>query len=83
MASLTIKQIDEGLLRRLREQAKRKNQSMNAFVRDLLGRAVGFHPGMTVHDDLRGLAGVWSDADQREFDEATRPFREIDEGLWR
>ncbi len=82
MANLTIKQIEEGLLQRLREQASRRNQSMNSFIRELLARAVGYEPGATTYDDLSDLAGVWSEEDQREFDDRTRPFREVDPSLW-
>ncbi len=82
MASLTVKQVDEGLLQRLREQSRRRGQSMNTFIRELLARAVGYEPGRTTYDDLSDLAGAWSEEDQREFDEQTRPFREVDPSLW-
>jgi plasmid stability protein len=82
MASLTVKQIDDRLLDLLRDQAKRRSQSLNTFVRELLARAVGFVPGVRTYDDLSDLAGSWTDDDVRELEDNTRPFREIDESLW-
>ena len=83
MASLTIKKIDEVLLDRLREQARQRGQSLNRFVRELLARSVGLAPGVEAYRDLSSLAGSWSEEDEQEFLENTRPLREIDETLWR
>jgi hypothetical protein len=83
MPSLTIKQLDTRLLERLREQASRRNLSLNAFVRQVLASAVGYEAGAKVHTDLSDLAGSWSDRDEQEFDEHLRPLREVDESLWR
>jgi plasmid stability protein len=83
MPSLTIKQLDQRLLERLREQASRRDLSLNAFVRQILARAVGYDTGAQVHSDLSDLAGTWSDRDEQEFLESIRPLREIDESLWR
>jgi len=71
--SLTVKKIEDTLLERLREQARRRNVSLNSFVRDLLARAVGYEQGMQAHTDLSNLAGSWSEEDEREFQDHTRP----------
>jgi plasmid stability protein len=81
--SLTIKKIEDTLLERLREQAQRRNTSLNSFVRELLARAVGYEQGMQAHTDLSQLAGCWSEEDENEFRDRTRPFDEIDPALWR
>ncbi len=83
MASLTIKQLERALLDRLRDQAKKRNLSLNAYVRQLLARCVGLEPGMETFTDLSELPGSWNAEDEEEFLEHTRPFREIDEELWR
>lgn len=83
MASLTIKKIDDLLLERLRELSRKRGQSLNALVRDLLARSVGLEPGVETYADLSDLAGSWTEADEREFLANTRPFREVDEELWR
>ena len=81
--SLTIKQIDDRLLRRLREQARKRNLSLNAYVRELLARSVGLEPGVETFTDLSDLAGCWSEEEAQEFRINTEPFNKIDEDLWR
>jgi hypothetical protein len=83
MASLTLKQLDPALLERLKELARKQNLSLNAFLRQLLARFAGLEPGMETHTDLNELAGSWTAKDEQEFLDRTRPFREIDEELWR
>jgi len=56
---------------------------MNSFLRQLLARCVGLEPGVETFTDLRELAGSWGEDDEEAFLEHTRPFREIDETLWR
>jgi hypothetical protein len=83
VSSLNIKQIDERLLRRLRELARSKHVSLNTFVRQLLARSVGLEPGVQTYTELHDLAGAWSEEDEKELLDATEPFRGVDESLWR
>ena len=83
MASLTVKQLSDQLLERLRSQAKKRRLSLNAFVKDVLAESVGLAPGLREHRELSDLAGSWTEAEARELERNTRPFREIDEELWR
>ena len=45
------------------------------------GDAHGF-PGDAQRVSETALAGPWSDAEVREFEAATEPFREVDPNLW-
>ncbi len=83
MSSLTIKQLDTRVLRALRQQAARKQVSLNKLVKDELARVVGLTVSQEVHDDLDHLAGTWSDGQAREFQEATDVLGHVDEHLWR
>lgn len=83
MASLTVKQLSDQLLDRLRSQAKKRNLSLNSFVKDVLAQSVGLTPGLREYKDLSDLAGSWTEDEARELERNTRPFREIDEELWR
>lgn len=83
MSSLTIKGLDPVLLERLRQQARRKNLSLNAYVIQLLSRWLGVERGVETFTDLNHLAGAWTQEDERAFLENTRPLREIDEDVWR
>lgn len=83
MASLTINGLEDRVLERLREQARQRNLSLDALVRQILARSVGLEPEPPAYSDLNHLAGSWTAKDAAEFLESTRPFREIDEGHWR
>ena len=64
MASLTLKKLDPVLLERLREQAKKSNLSLNAFIRQLLTRFVGLEPGMETYTDrYMSSVGAFNDTD--------------------
>lgn len=46
------------------------------------GPGIGQDQGVR-HDDLDHLAGTWTEADENSFREATEPFGQIDEGMWK
>ena len=83
MASLTIKNIGERVLERLRAQARKRRLSLNAYLRLLLAHSVGLEPRLEKFNDLSDLAGTWSEQELKEFEANTSTFREIDESLWR
>ena len=82
MPSFTIKQLDERLLARLRDQARKQNVSLSAYVRAALAKSVGFHPGRETFDDLADLAGSWSRQEAEDFEKNTAGFGEIDDEMW-
>ena len=82
MANLTIKQIEERVLKRLRAQARKRELSVNAYVKEILSKVVGLDPGMTTYTDLSDLAGSWSAEEAEEFRRNTELFSQIDEELW-
>ncbi|MFP4179850.1 MAG: hypothetical protein ACLFSA_07320 [Spirochaetaceae bacterium] len=38
---------------------------------------------LKTYDDLDHLAGTWSEAEAREFEEYISPFEQIDEEMWK
>ncbi len=63
MASITIRNLDEGVKRRLRVRAAGNGRSMEAEARDILGRSVGVSPpqkglGRAIHARFAALGGV-------------------------
>ena len=83
MASLTIEKVEERVLERLREQARQRKLSLNAYIRQILARHAGLECGLQAFSDLTVLAGSWTSEEEAEFLEHTRSFRQIDEDLWR
>ncbi len=71
MASITIRNLDDGLKRRLRLRAAEHGRSMEEEVRDILRRAVGrsavpANLGETIHRRFAALGGVELDLPPRE-----------------
>lgn len=85
MTQFSIRDIDPATAARLKRNAKRRGQSLNRYLQSVLrATAVGEEkPGYAVHDDLDALAGTWTAAQARAFEEATAPFADVDKALWR
>lgn len=70
MASLTIRNIDDALKRRLRLQAAGNGRSMEEEVREILRASVGASPapadlGRTIHARFAALGGIELDLPAR------------------
>ncbi|WP_109507988.1 FitA-like ribbon-helix-helix domain-containing protein [Nocardioides speluncae] len=79
MSTLTVRNLDPNVMKRIQERAVRHGQSMEAEVRDILTAAVeqpegarGF--GALIEDALRGLPRV----EVPEFDRNRQPPRGIE-----
>ncbi len=71
MASITIRNLDESLKRRLRVRAAEHGRSMEEEVRDIIRQAVGSpmsseNLGEVIHRRFAGLGGVDLPLPQRE-----------------
>lgn len=86
MKKLTLRGVDKELERRLKRLAARENLSLNQTVLLLLRKATGLEasslPSNRVGASLEEFVGIWSPAEQQEFNAATRVFKEIDAGGW-
>ena len=64
MANITVRNIDEGIKKRLRVRAAENGQSMEQEVRDILRAALGEDPeptkglGTAIHELFRPFGGV-------------------------
>ena len=70
MASITIRNLDDGLKRRLRVRAAENSRSMEEEARDILRHAVGEAPppkdlGRAIHARFAALGGVELELPQR------------------
>lgn len=70
-------------MRALADERRRRGDSFNATVIDLLRQALGLRPGRAYDNGLAVLAGTWSAEDHAAFEHATRCFEAVDEELWR
>ena len=86
--TLHIPQIDNSLMRSLELLAEVEHTSVEEIVRRQLRKLGNAETPRSInrHNNkdavITSLSGVWDENDAREFEEATAPFREIDEALW-
>jgi plasmid stability protein len=80
MRTLTIRNLPQDLAEALEQEKRRRGQSLNQTVIELLGQGLGV--GLTRSNGLAGLAGKWSEEDFREFEQAVAGFEEVDPELW-
>ena len=83
MKQITIRNVDEKLDKELKKESRRRGQSVNGLVLQLLRRAVGLSPEHQYDNGLSELAGTWNDEDLEEFKKTQEVFKKIDEELWR
>lgn len=83
MKTMTIRNVSADLAAALEEEKSRRGLSLNRTVLALMHEALGVSDEAERSNGLRRLAGTWTEDEFREFEEAVRPFREIDEELWR
>lgn len=86
MTQLTIRGFDPELVRRLQMLAEREGLSLNQAALKLMRRGAGLEPttgSFEIGNAIEKYSGVWSEAEAREFREATRDFDRIDPDMWR
>ena len=80
---MTIRNVSTELAAALEAEKRRRGLSLNRTVLLLIQEALGIQGGSRRSNGLRRLAGSWSEDEFNRFEEATAPFGEIDEELWR
>jgi len=81
LKTLTIRNLPPEVAEALEREKKRRGESLNQTVIDLLGQGLGV--GNARSNGLARLAGSWTEAELRRFEEAVAPFEAIDPELWR
>ena len=84
MKLITIHDLDDSLEALIQEKARAEGLSLNKTVKMLLRRALGLAPGGNgdKRADFSEFCGVWSKADQAEFERNTKDFDKVDPRDW-
>jgi hypothetical protein len=84
MKSITIHNIEEPLEKEIKSKAKAEGLSVNKTIKKILEQAFGVEPKDTRKNrrQFEEFCGVWSKSDLKEFEKATREFREVDPEEW-
>ncbi len=81
-AHLTVRNVPPKVIAAIRAECRRRGQSLNQTVIDLLAAATGIGEQPIVQNGLQKLAGTWDDADLAEFERSLQAVRKIDPELW-
>ena len=86
MSNLSVRGVDDTAVSKLKDEAKSRGMSLNAYLVELIQRNAGVTAKGGRHRlnrDLDDLAGTWTREDAQDFDESQRAFETVDEDLWR
>ena len=86
MKAITLRDIPPELARLIRRKAEQEKMSLNKTVVRLLEECTGRQrkkKEMPLYDDLDSLAGVWTQTEARDFEQALEKQRAIDPNLWK
>ena len=82
MKHLSVRNVPDDIADALDAERRRRGESLNRTVVDLLRLALGL--GLRPYrNGLERLAGTWTEEEYRRFEKAVACFEEIDEELWR
>ena len=80
---MTIRNIPTDLAQALDRERRKRGTSLNRTVLALLRNALGVPIQAVWSNGLRQLAGTWSEAEHKHFEQAVAPLGEVDEAMWR
>lgn len=85
MTTLTVHSPDPEIERKIREKARREGKSLNRVMKELLAQSTGVDKSQKAarRTEFDEFAGIWSEEDEAEFDEATADFEKLNEEDWR
>ena len=87
MKQITVRGFDEDLENYLHQLAKEENISLNKATIRLLRQAAGLNrkkqSPMVIGNALDEFIGIWSQDEERKFNDTIQAFEKIDESLWR
>lgn len=84
MKSITVHGIDEETEKLIKERAKSAGASVNRIVKELLAKALGIDKEKHDHRaDFLDFFGVWTEADEKEFQEAVQDLEAVHPEDWK
>ena len=81
-SSFNLRGIPAEVMTVLKREAKRLGTSVNVLILKMIERGLGFSCKKITFHDLDHLAGSWSRAEEKAFEENTKQFEKIDKELW-
>lgn len=85
MTQVTVRNIDEEWVTQAKAEAKRKGVSMNAVLKEAIGRGLGVtqDPETNGLEKFAGCMPFESEEEREQWDDSMKVFEQIDEKLWK
>ena len=84
MAQITLRGLDPGIEKEIREKARKSGKSINRVILDILQKSKDPKPKRLPRTNtLKRLAGGWNDEDASQFIESIKLCEQIDEDIWK
>jgi len=80
--NFNLRGIPEEVMALLKQEAKRLRTSVNVLILKMIEKGLGFSHKKTTYHDLDHLAGSWSAAEEKSFEESIKHLEKIDKELW-
>lgn len=81
-SNFNLRGIPSDVMALLKKEAKRLHTSVNILILKIIERSLGITYEKPTYHDLDHLAGSWSFAEEKTFEENTKYFEQIDKELW-
>ncbi len=81
-SNFNLRGISAEVMALLKQEAERLHTSVNVLILKMIERGLGFSYKKPAYHDLDRLAGSWSSAEEKVFEENTQYFEQIDKELW-
>lgn len=81
-SNFNLRGISSEVMSLLKQEAERLHTSVNVLILNMIEQGLGFTCKKLVHHDLDHLAGSWTAAEEKKFEENTQYFEKIDKELW-
>ena len=85
MTQVTVRNIDEEWVAKAKAEAKDKGISMNAVLKEAIGRGLGVAKSRETNglEKFAGCMPFESEEERKQWDENMKVFDRIDEELWK
>jgi len=82
MRQITLRGIEPGVERKIREIAKADQKSINQVIKAIIHKEFGGQDHRARASTIKELAGGWTPEDATEFENSIRSCEQIDEDMW-
>lgn len=83
-SNFNLRKVTPNVMSLLKKEAAKQKISVNSLILQIIEQGLGVthQTKKTAYHDLDSLAGTWTPADKKTFDDNVKSFDKIDKELW-